>query len=307
MQVTAYQVPADVRDSLLLPSFERHLRAENKAQGTLDTYSGAVSMFGTFLAEKGMPTNPANIKREHIESFIEHLLSLYKPATANNRYRGLQAYFKWLGDEGEIKPEDNPMLRMKPPTIPPTPPDVLTEQDLAALFKAVSGQSFEDRRDAAMLRLLLDSGIRRGELAGITIDDLDLDAGRVTVTGKGKRTRTVSFGKKTAVALDRYSRMRQQHRHKDSPYFWLGLHGPIRGDGVRQIVEKRAKQAGIKAYAHLFRHTNAHLWLKFEGSEVGLMAHMGWNSRTMLQRYGASKMQERAMEEHKRLGVGDRF
>ena len=226
-----YGVSLDVRDSLLLPSFERHLRAENKSPATIDTYSGAVSMFGTFLSEKGMPTEPAHIKREHIESFIERLLAQWKPATANNRYRGLQAWFKWLTDEGEIK--DNPMIRMKPPTIPPTPPDVLTEQDLAALFKAVAGQSFEDRRDAAMLRLLLDTGMRRGELAGITVEDIDLDAGRVTVTGKGKRTRTVSFGKRTAVALDRYNRLRQQHRHKDSPQYWLGLHGPIRGDGVR--------------------------------------------------------------------------
>lgn len=301
----AYAVPGHLRDRLFVSSFELHLKAANKKPATLDTYIGAVCQFGAFLAERGMPTSPRSITREHIEEFIAWLLESRQPATANNRYRGLQAYFKWLVEDGEIT--DNPMAKLHPPAIPPHSPEVLSDEEIKRMLKACEGQGFEERRDYAILRLLLDTGMRRGELAGIMVDDLDLQKGTVRVTGKGSRTRTVSFGNKTAVALDRYRRARSEHRCNALPNFWLGLHGPMQPNGVYQVVENRAKKAGVKAYTHLFRHTNAHLWLSSEGSEVGLMAHMGWNSRTMLQRYGASRLQERAREEHKRLGVGDRY
>tara|TARA_B100001167_G_C16681499_1_gene262598 strand:+ start:459 stop:653 length:195 start_codon:yes stop_codon:yes gene_type:complete len=63
-----------------------------------------------------MPTQLDNVSREHVESFMEDLLGKWKPATTNNRYRGLQAYFGWLVEEAEIRV--SPMARMKPPRIP---------------------------------------------------------------------------------------------------------------------------------------------------------------------------------------------
>ena len=106
-----------VRDQFFLDSFCRSLRARNCSDKTVDTYSESVRQFASFLIESGMPTQVENITREHVESFIEELLRKWKPATANNRYRGLQSYFNWLVEEGEIKA--SPMLRMKPPMIPP--------------------------------------------------------------------------------------------------------------------------------------------------------------------------------------------
>lgn len=67
-----------------------------------------------------MPRAVADVRREHVESFIEDQLTRLKPA---NRYRSLQQFFKWLADDGEI--EASPMARVKPPTIPEAPPDVL--------------------------------------------------------------------------------------------------------------------------------------------------------------------------------------
>ena len=72
-----------------------------------------------------MPRNVAAIRREHVEAFIENQLSRLKPASAANRYRSLQQFFRWLVDEGEIT--DSPMSRMKPPTIPESPPDIIRE------------------------------------------------------------------------------------------------------------------------------------------------------------------------------------
>ena len=97
------------------------------------------------MVRQGMPTQLDNGSREHLESFIEDLLGKWKPATANNRYRGLQTYFGWLVEEGEIKV--SPMARMKPPRIPESPPDILDPDDLRKLLKTCEGQGFDERRD----------------------------------------------------------------------------------------------------------------------------------------------------------------
>src|SRR4051812_22306658 len=80
----------------LLTSWRRHLAAENKSPRTLQTYSEALTHFGRFLAERGMPTDPTAITRDHVEEFISHLLAHFKPATAANRYRALGTFFRWL-------------------------------------------------------------------------------------------------------------------------------------------------------------------------------------------------------------------
>jgi site-specific recombinase XerC len=110
----------------------------------------------------------------------------WKPLTALNRYRGLQAFFKWAVAEGELNA--SPMAGMNPPQIPDEPPPVLTDDELRRLLKACEGHDFTDRRDAAILRLFLDTGVRVSEAAGIMLPgDRDLDDQVVIVLGKGRR------------------------------------------------------------------------------------------------------------------------
>ena len=115
-----------------MASFGRHLRAGNLSVKTLEAYTESTRRFARFLAVQGMPQEVANIRREHVEAFIADLLDRWKAATANNRFRGLQTFFKWLAEEGEAK--ESPMARMKPPTVPLGPPDVLREEQLKALL-----------------------------------------------------------------------------------------------------------------------------------------------------------------------------
>jgi site-specific recombinase XerD len=147
---------------MLARSYERHLRASNRARMTITTYMGEIDALSVYLAAQGMPTDPAAIPREHVESFIADILSRAKPATALNRYRALGTYFRWLEEEGEIP--DSPMRRMEPPPVPEEPPAILTDDQLSKLLKVCGGTAFEDRRDTAMIRLLLDTGMRRAEL-----------------------------------------------------------------------------------------------------------------------------------------------
>src|SRR5205807_2196758 len=134
----------------------------------------------------------------------------------------------------------------KPPPIPETPVSIVGEDTLKKLLKACAGPTFADRRDLAIIRLLLDSGLRRGEAAGLTLEDVSLDNDDVTVLGKGRRPRVVPFGARTGQALDRYLRERKKHPlAKKSNVLWLGPNGAITGSGIAQIIEKRCIQAGI--------------------------------------------------------------
>ena len=116
--------------------FARHLRAGNRTPATVTSYMAAIRHLDTFLTARGMPRVVGAMRREHIEAFIEDQLARLKPASAANRYRSLQQFFKWLADEGELK--ESPMTRMKPPTVPETPPPVIREDEIRKLLATLT-------------------------------------------------------------------------------------------------------------------------------------------------------------------------
>lgn len=295
-----------------LDEYGMSLRAQNKSTATITVYLTALRRLNSYLDGIGHPRSLTAIRRDHIEAFLVSLQDEGRSAsTVSVYYRSLQPFWKWALEQGEI--EESPMARMKPPKVPDKMVPIFTGDELDRLLATCDqpkSNRFEDVRDYAIFRLLLDTGIRRGSLAALRVGNLtfgkstDKDPDHyATVTGKGNKTWAVAFGADTYLALKRYLRARDKHsKAQGTDALWLGYKGPLTGNGILQMMERRGEQAGVgKLFVHRWRHHRAHDWLARGGSETGLMRTMGWKSPAMLRRYGASAAEERAREEFRRL------
>jgi site-specific recombinase XerD len=302
---TANAAPTSDPIDVIGASWSRSLRAEAKSALTTKTYLKAVRSLSAFLRETGRSDRADDIGRVETEEWLGWLRETkhYSPATLAQFYRSIQQFWKYAVAEGDAKA--SPLAGLAVPRIPDTPPHVLTERELAALYDAARGKTFTARRNLAILRLFTSTGMRRSEMAGIKVGDLDLDRERVTVTGKGGHTRTVTFGRNAGLAIDRYLRVRANHPDAAEPAFWLGKRGGLTADGIAQIVKAMGEAAGVDVHAHLFRHTFAATALGLGMAEQDISELAGWRSPLMVQRYGRAARAERAMERNRINNPGD--
>jgi integrase len=306
------------------------LRADGKSEKTLDTYSEAADQFIGFLTDPPpLPEEvaelldtarpvigPPDITPTHLRAFMGHLLEGHRPSTVNNRYRGLQQWFRWMADEDEI--DYSPFAKLRPPTVPETPVPVVPVEQIRAVLATCRGRTFVNLRDEAIVRLFCDTGIRVSEMAGLLKDagddqrvpHVDLEQQMVWVLGKGRRFRGVPFGPKTGLAVDRYIRERRKHKLAFRPELWLGekLVGPLTVSGIEQMIRRRCKLAGVPhVHPHQYRHTWAHQHRKSGGDRGDLKRLGGWKSDQMVDRYGASAADERARQDYLKRSFGDQI
>jgi integrase len=288
----------------LLPSWELALRAERKSPETVKAYGDGVRRFLAWCDKAG--TQPV-LDRPTVAGFVAALLEAgAEPSTARSRHLALRRFSAWLVEEEEL-PRDE-LLGSKPPKLDTKVVPVLTESQIAALLKACRGPDLRDRRDEAIVRLMIETGARAGEVVAMQLGDVDLTAGAAVVRrGKGGKGRRVPFGPQTGRAIDRYMRLRKGHSAAQTADLWLGDRGKRFGyDALHKTLRWRASMAHIDGFhPHVLRHTAASRWLAAGGSEGGLMAVAGWSRRDMIDRYTRATSEARAADEARRLGLGD--
>jgi site-specific recombinase XerD len=304
---TAVYGKIPVMDETLLASWELAMRAERKAPKTIALYTASVRAYLRWCEET---VAPATVSKPAAQAWIADLLEAgAEPATAYARLKSLRQFSKWLAAEGEI--DADPLLGMANPKLDRKIVQALDDDQLRALIKACSGTSLVDRRDEAIVRLMIDTGARAGEVSGLQVADVDLARGLVTITrGKGGKGRTVPISAQTGLALDRYLRLARREGRISAEFsaLWVGAHrGKTFGyDGLARMLKARAETAQIAHFhAHLLRHTFATRWKAARGSDDGLMAVAGWSSRAMIDRYAGAAAASRAADEARALGLGD--
>jgi site-specific recombinase XerD len=226
----------------LCRSFELHLRAENRAPNTIAGYLESIRQAEAFLALRGRTLLDAD--RGDLEAFMAELLARRSASTAATRYKGLRVLYAWLEEEEEIP---SPMSRRRPPIVREQPVPVVPDDSLRRLLATCAGKDFDAPRDTPLTMYFLDTGARRGEAAALQLSDLDFDYQVSTVLGKGRRTRDLPFGRKTALALDRYLRARALHRQSELPWLWLGQRGQLDASPLRRLGCRRAGAKRIAA------------------------------------------------------------
>lgn len=305
----------------LIPSWQLFLEQDKggKAAGTIRSYLDTVRKLAEWLADNGRPAGVEDIETEDLRAWLYARQQETSKGNAAKEYRNLNVFWNWCLAEDERTPP-NPMTKVGKITGDAKAHPIFTDAELTALVKACSGSDWESKRDLAIIRILMDNGVRVSGLAGLRYTpgepethDVFLARHRLRVRLKGGREFFAPIGKKAAVAVDAYVRKRARHPRADSPWLWLPANGKrtdtgdvrLTASGIGQMLERRGEQACVDdVHPHKFRRTFASTW---EGDSMQLMDIGGWESLEMVRLYSRAGREEQARKAHERLSPGDRI
>lgn len=236
-----------------------YMPSRNLAPRTRVEYANDIEQLIAFLEDSGR-TRVGQVSMTDLEAFLAHLDGKgYSDAARRRKAYAIKSFFSFLEDADVIT--TNPAGRLTPPKQEKKEPRVLTEEEYKALLRACSHKV----RDAAIIELLLQTGIRLSELAGLTVADVNLprrisrnpaDTGSLHVKGMGRKERTIPLNYKACKVLEAWLTIRPEVDH-DS-LFVSKFRKPMSPRAFQCVVKKHLREAGIRgASVHTLRHTFA--------------------------------------------------
>lgn len=256
-----------------IDAFLRHAAIERQlSPHTIDAYARDLGRLADWCARQPVALDWLTLKPAHVRQFVAASHRGGLSGTSIQRLLSTtRAFFNFLLDEGRAT--DNPALGIRAPKSPRKLPATLDPDSVSQLLDGAppDDDPWLAARDLAMFELLYSSGLRLAELVGLDLLDLDLQAGDVTVTGKGRKTRQVPVGRKAGAAL----RAWLPHRAATLVACASGTTAVFISErGTRilpRVVQQRLARAGIvkglaqHLHPHLLRHSFATHLLESSG------------------------------------------
>ena len=292
--------PEPLELAQLIESFRLHLQAARRSEGTLVMYDRVLGRFGGFLGDLvGRPPSLDDLTRDNARRYLIDLqgrprheghpnlpaTGRLSPATVAQHARCLRALASWLHDEGHT--EEHRLQRLRVPKVPQAEMRPLTAKEVERLLSTLDPAKPNHRRLAAMAAVLLDTGMRTGELVGLTQQSVDFGTGEIRVTGKGEKQRTVVMGRRARHLLHRYLDHRPPGLGRAADRLFVTSSGrPMSTTDVTHIFTRLRRRCGIqRLHAHLLRHTFAVHFLRNGGDVLTLQRLLGHASLATTNRY----------------------
>ncbi len=276
-------------------------RAEGRSRKTISWYSQNLRRFHGYLKNRHLPDSLDNIDTKLLREYILYLMKRnrydghpYTPvkieplssATVHGHVRTLRAFFNWLVMEGLT--QNNVAKDLKLPKVTKKVVTTLSDQEIESILNTLSPTNPSEARNRTILMILLDSGLRIGELVNLKMGDVHMDEGYLKVMGKGKKERIVPIGSNAQRALQRYLfRFRPKPVNPIIDNVFLSTRGnPLTENSMKLMFARLAKRSGVcRLHAHLCRHTFATRFLINGGDVFTLQQILGHSTLEMVRHY----------------------
>jgi integrase/recombinase XerC len=258
---------------------------------TLAAYRSDLEQFADYLTgdqEGEEPPPPSEIDTLAVRGFVARMSrsGLAKSSIAR-KLSAIRSFLRFAVREGEI--ETSPAEGIPTPRMPQHLPRDLTVDEVFNLLDHIDEADLGSLRDRAILEMLYATGLRVGELVGLDLADLDLNAGMVRVLGKGDKQRMVPCGSKAVGSIRRWLDGSVELRTKHgAEALFLNLRGSRLTDrSVRRILDRRLREAAIQARVspHALRHSFASHLLGAGADLRAIQELLGHASLSTTQRY----------------------
>lgn len=277
--------------SLDIQGFLIDCEARNLSPNTLRIYRNNLHAFEPWLFREGAHAAQA-ITPPHIRAYLLHLKGQgHNPGGIHQAYRVLKTFLRWLVREGDLP--SSPMKRVRAPRVPERTIQPVPISSIRAMLRVCDQETLAGARDHALIRALLDTGCRAGELLGINLEDVALKTGAILLRNcKGGKSRVVFLGRKSRKALLRYLRKRGPLEGQSA--LWVSRSGDrLTYWGLVSMLKRRARKAAVEApYPHDFRRAFALASLRGGMDIVTLQRIIGHSDLAVLRRYLAQTAED---------------